>query len=127
MHFTLQEGGELIGAARISYLKRLDELKYPTEVFGDVGLPDGEPFVFYSRLVVHPNHQGRGIGNQFDVVRMTHIAQSGVKWVLGTCRYRRKERFKELGFDEIKTFPEEKLAEFGLGEGCTVIVKRPRT
>jgi hypothetical protein len=54
VHWVVEYDNTIIASARLAVLYNLDDTG---EDIYDFELPDGRPFAYYSRLVVHPNFQ----------------------------------------------------------------------
>jgi GNAT superfamily N-acetyltransferase len=70
-HFVCFEENVLVAAVRLSIHHAFGSAPIPSELRGEVP----EPFVFLSRLVVHPERQRRGLGREL-VASVTDEAES---------------------------------------------------
>lgn len=100
IHFiATTETDEIIAAARLTLCNRISDLPY-AHIFDQYlhCLPHNEPFVFYSRLVIHHRYRKMGLREQFDTIRMQTQQQLSVSFGLVTVNPKRQRQLKPYGF-----------------------------
>jgi GNAT superfamily N-acetyltransferase len=102
IHFVSQDAaGAFIGAARLSVVHSFAELPYRDVFEAYPHWPVERPFLFYSRLVIHPDHRGLGLTANFDQVRITYQITHGLPFAVATARPIRASALVRLGFIDL--------------------------
>lgn len=105
---STNEIGEIIGAARLTVCDSLDQLPYPGifKAYEHL-MPKERPFLFYSRLVIHPDYRKTGLRKIFDDFRIKKHMELGISFGLVTVKPKRLLQIVPYGFKELgKTYPE---------------------
>jgi hypothetical protein len=94
--------GQIIAAARLTVCHSLDELPYP-DVFKAFEhlMPTERPFMFYSRLVIHPNYRKRGLAGKFDEMKLAYQKQKSICLGVATVKPKRYEALRPYGFEAL--------------------------
>lgn len=92
----------IVGAARLTICDALDELPYPGifKAYEHL-MPAERPFLFYSRLVVHPDYRKTELRKMFDDFRINYILKSDFTFVLASAKPNRILQILPYGFQEI--------------------------
>ncbi len=81
-HFvSLNLSGEIIAANRVTLLHDLSELPYYPLMNRHL-YPDG-PFIYFSKLVIHPSYRKQGLKEHLDKARTAFLAGQQVAYGLG--------------------------------------------
>ena len=102
VHYIIEEKGRIIAAARVSIVDNLRLIPY-FELFQDLTISLDEPFWFYSKLVVHPDYRGQGIGEKVNKHILSSLDSKKAKTILFTAKTSKNQAFKDLGCSLIKT------------------------
>jgi hypothetical protein len=91
---------EIIGAARLNVCHSLDELPYPG-IFKayENQLPPERPFLFYSRLVLHPAYRNIGLAEQFDQLRVNYQEDNNLRLGVVTVKHKRYMALSPFNFN----------------------------
>ncbi|HSJ01957.1 MAG: GNAT family N-acetyltransferase [Verrucomicrobium sp.] len=76
-HWVVFEGGEPVGAARLTIHERLADLPDGESYEGMFPQEPVGPIASLNRLVVHPSARGRGISKVLDLVRLQAAEEMG--------------------------------------------------
>lgn len=98
IHWVVEYDNNIIASARLAVLNDLSETG---EDIYDFHLPEGRPFAYYSRLVVHPNFQGYGLSKILDAVRVKYIEDEPIAFGLAFSFDDRSKSLLKLGFKEL--------------------------
>ncbi len=99
---------KIIGAARLTVCQDLDELPYPGifKAF-EYLMPNERPFLFYSRLVIHPDFRKTELRKRFDDFRVKMQMELKIQFGIATVKPKRLVQILPYGFKELgKTSPE---------------------
>ncbi len=103
LHWIARVDGEMVGAARLHVLERLEDAPYAEHL-----LPHEEdlpmPSAYLMRLVVAPEHRGVGIARAMDEARIEQALWSGCRSVFGIASSRVGSLAK-LGFATTAIIP----------------------
>lgn len=100
IHFiSTNPKGEIIGAARLTVCQSLDELPY-AGIFKayEHKLPNERPFLFYSRLVLHPDYRKTGLVKEFDESRVRFQDQHSYCFTVASAKIKRRIVLEPFGF-----------------------------
>ena len=102
IHFICTDQDEIIAAARLSLCDEITELPYH-QVFDPYldQIPLGVPFLFYSRLVIHPEYRKRGLRQKFDEIRLRTQQEMNIPFGLVTVNPIRTRQLEEYGFQNL--------------------------
>lgn len=101
LHWAIWSGDQPIAAARLTIHDRLQQVPHP-EVFAPVLPPDlPGPIAVLTRLVVGPDHGGKGLSRLLDEVRIAHATQMGCQHVIGStyAGQKRLAAMQAMGFE----------------------------
>ena len=99
---------KIIGAARLTVCNDIDELPYPGifKPFEHL-MPSDRPFLFYSRLVVHPEFRKTELRKKIDDFRLIRHNELKISFGLVTVKPKRLQQILPYGFKELgETLPE---------------------
>lgn len=89
-----------MAAARLTLCQHLSELPYQSMFKWSFDkIPTTSPFLFYSRLVIHPSFRKRGLRQQFDEIRLRKQMDMAVPFGLVTINRKRQLQLAEYGFE----------------------------
>lgn len=96
------EAGHLVGTARMTICSSLDELPY-SGVFKAYAhlIPTASPFLYYSRLVVHPLHRKSTLRMGFDSFRVEYMNSQNIFFAIANAKPKRSSQLKDFGFKQI--------------------------
>jgi hypothetical protein len=98
---------EIIGAARLTTLNNLEDLPYP-KIFTSFNIwPTERPFLFYSRLVIHPDYRKQGLKQKFDKIRVQYQLDNLIPFSVATATNGRATDISQYGFKTIATVSKE--------------------
>jgi len=100
--------GKIIAAARLTVCDSLDQLPYPGifKAYAHL-MPKERPFLFYSRLVIHPDYRKTDLRKMFDDFRALKHIELNIPFGLVTVKPKRLLQILPYGFKELgKTYPE---------------------
>jgi GNAT superfamily N-acetyltransferase len=99
-HWAVLQGGQPVGAARLSIHSCLQDLPYAEDFVDMFTAPPPAPIASLNRLVVDPAFRGNGLGYKLDLVRLEAAEASGCRCIVGsTCSGERRVRqLVKLGF-----------------------------
>ena len=107
---SYNKNNEIIAAERVNILHDLKELPYP-EQFMNVSLPDERPFLYSSRLVIHPDYRKIGIKELYDNARLRFQVENNFAFSLATTFTHRTKELTKFGWQDygetklIKNYP----------------------
>lgn len=128
---------EIIGAARLTVCHTFDELPY-SGIFKayESQLPLERPFLFYSRLVLHPAYRGGGLAEQFDQVRVNFQEDHNLHFGVATSKLKRHMALRPFNFsllgpviplkDENYPFSNEHLVLLRLAQPAVTLCSKVR-
>lgn len=99
-HFiSTDNSGKIIAAARLTVCTCLNDLPYAKlfEPYRKL-ITDAAPFLFYSRLVIHPLFRKRGLSTLFDKIRFEMHIHTGLSLGLVTVNRKREAQLAKYGF-----------------------------
>jgi hypothetical protein len=104
IHFvSFNSSNEIIAASRLTVLHHFEDLPYP-KIFTSVNdWPKERPFLFYSRLVIHPNYRKLGLKEKMDKTRIEYQLQNSIYFSVATATKERAEELTHYGFTSIAT------------------------
>lgn len=104
LHFcSVNQQDEIIGAARLTLAHRFEELPY-SKIFSVTDhWPAERPFLYYSRLVIHPGYRKTGLKEKLDRVRISYQQQHRIAFSVTTVLERRAAELETYGFKKIAT------------------------
>jgi len=115
---------KLVAASRVSILH--SELDFEFEyLLNDVN-KDNKTYAFYSRLVVHPDFQNKGISRKLDKVRLNFLEGQKLDFIFATAKKNRFESLKELGWRSIGSINNHKNSKWVLGKSEIIIYEYPK-
>lgn len=105
---STDSNNNIIGAARLTVCNSLDELPYSGifKVFQNK-IPSDIPFLFYSRLVIHPNYRKTDLRKMFDDFKTNYHMKLRIPFGLVTVKPKRLLQILPYGFKVLgPIFPE---------------------
>lgn len=104
IHFvSFGSSNEIIAASRLTVLHDFEELPYP-KIFTNVKhWPYQRPFLFYSRLVIHPNYRKQGLKEKMDSIRVKYQYDNEINFSVATSTQERAVELSRYGFNSIAT------------------------
>lgn len=91
--------GKIVAAARLTLCESIRELPYQSMFKWSLDkIPSTSPFLFYSRLVIHPAYRKRGLRQQFDEIRLRKQMDMDVSFGLVTINRKRQVQLAQYGF-----------------------------
>jgi len=108
IHFySTNQKDEIIAAARLTVLNSLEALPYP-KIFTSFDIwPSERPFLFYSRLVIHPEYRKQGLKQKFDRIRVKYQLDHLIPFSIATATIARATDISLYGFQTIATVTKE--------------------
>lgn len=97
---SFDENGKIIASARLAIINDVNELPYP-QIFANIGLPSQRPFLFYSRLVIHPDYRKIGLKEKFDIVRLRYQVENIVAFSVATASQSRTKELLKYGWKDL--------------------------
>lgn len=91
--------GKIIASARLAIINDVNELPYP-QIFENVSLPAERPFLFYSRLVIHPEFRKCGLKEKFDLVRLRYQVENKYAFSVATANPNRTKELLKYGWKD---------------------------
>jgi len=98
IHWVAESENTIVASARLVILNDLADTREDVSAFE---LPAGRPFAYYSRLVVHPEFRGYGIGAAMDAIRMSYIKREDISFAMAFSFAERSQSLLKLGFEEL--------------------------
>jgi GNAT superfamily N-acetyltransferase len=98
MHWAIEEGGQLIAAARMCIHTEIHQLP-DAGFFEELTINAAPPFAAVNRLVVHPDYQRRGLARKLDEIRIRKARALGCGSVLVIAPPIRWRPLEQLGFE----------------------------
>lgn len=102
IHFVIYNGDkEIIAASRLTHIQEFEELPYP-KVFTSFSVyPNERPFLFYSRLVIHPNYRKMGLKQKMDKIRLQYQKDNQIAFSVATATDGRTKELIQYGFQKV--------------------------
>jgi GNAT superfamily N-acetyltransferase len=82
-HWAILLDGRIVAAIRLTFHNNLSEIPAAHCFKGVVPEPQLAPIASYNRLVVHPDHRGRGLAKALDVCCINAAEMAGATILLG--------------------------------------------
>ncbi|MDE3252714.1 MAG: hypothetical protein KGO92_07890 [Bacteroidota bacterium] len=121
--FSVNQQDEIIAAARLTRLEDLTQLPYP-KIFTSYPLwPVERPFLFYSRLVIHPAYRKKGLKEKLDSIRIRYQSDHSIPFSVATATAGRVEELRRYGFRKIATVSKEIDPLFPFEHGELLLLK----
>lgn len=99
--------GKIIGAARLTTLNNLEDLPYP-KIFTSFDIwPTERPFLFYSRLVIHPEYRKQGLMQKFDYIRVKYQLDNLIAFSIATANKDRLGSLCSYGWKVLNEIPSD--------------------
>lgn len=92
--------GKIIAAARLAIINDVNELPYP-QIIANVELPTERPFLFYSRLVIHPEYRKCGLKEKFDRVRLRYKMENQYAFSVAAANPNRTNELLKYGWQDL--------------------------
>ncbi len=118
---SFDENGKIIAAARLAIINDVNELPYP-QIFADVSLPSARPFLFYSRLVIHPEFRKCGLKEKFDSVRLRYQVENKYAFSVATANPNRTKELLEFGWKDSGEATVYKDSHFPFGKERSLLL-----
>ncbi len=100
-HWVVMDNDKIVASARLVTLKNLEETDGEFEDYTHF-IPLERPFVYWSRLVVHPNYRRQGIRIELDKIRREFLIKNPhIKFALTSVVETRKKHLLELDFEHL--------------------------
>lgn len=117
---SYNETNEIIAAERVNIIHDVNELPHP-EQFANVSIPKARPFLYSSRLVIHPDFRKIGIKELYDHKRLKFQVENNFTFSLAkTFQFRTKELTK-FGWQDCGEAPPVNNYPFPTGENILMI------
>jgi predicted GNAT family N-acyltransferase len=98
-HWIVMDNNKLVASARLVVLKSLADTDGEFEDYTSL-IPLERPFVYWSRLVVHPNYRRKGIMTELDNVRKSFLSENPhIKFALTSAVETRSKHLLNIGFE----------------------------
>src|SRR5262245_56852563 len=82
-HWCIFHDGEPVASARMSVHHRIEEVPDAVIYEGVFATPPVPPIASFNRLVVYPDHRGRGHSRKLDEARLKAACSHGCRSVIG--------------------------------------------
>jgi hypothetical protein len=105
--FSVNERNEIIAASRITIVNAFEELPYPAIFKMYKSWPSERPFLFFSRLVIHPGYRKMGLKEKMDKIRLKYQTENRVAFSVMTGSERRAHELAAHGFKTVATVSRE--------------------
>ncbi|WP_375558993.1 GNAT family N-acetyltransferase [Bernardetia sp. OM2101] len=100
-HWIVRDNNKLVASARLVVLENLNETDGEFEEYSSL-IPLERPFVYWSRLVVHPDYRRKGIRIELDKMRKSFLSKNPhIKFALTSVVETRKKHLLQLGFEHL--------------------------
>lgn len=99
IHFIAIESDTIIGSCRINVAKNIFEIPYFSNLKNEIELND--KVIYFSRLVVHPDYQNRGIGRRLEEERYGYAIKNEIQNLYIIAENWRIEKLEMQGFRKI--------------------------
>lgn len=96
---STNESGKIVAASRLAVINDLSELPFP-QIFAGVEFPSVRPFLYYSRLVVHPKYRKLGIKEKMDKARLCYMKSKRFAFSVTTARHSRAAELLRYGWKD---------------------------
>lgn len=101
MHWTVEQDGQLVAAARVSFHAGVSELPDEDERHPELAVLGG-PLASLNRLVVAPEYRSRGYGRQVSQACIDSARASGCSAIIAASHGRGLDVFRKLKFAFIR-------------------------
>lgn len=115
--------GKIIASARLAIINDVNELPYP-QIFENVSLPAERPFLFYSRLVIHPEFRKCGLKEKFDLVRLRYQVENKYAFSVATANPNRTKELLKYGWKDCGDISVYKDSLFPFGYERSLLLLR---
>lgn len=95
--FVIKDDEKIIASARLNSVLDLCSFPFYNEI-KHLNLPKSSPFGYYSRLVISPLFQGKGLSIKLDKIIIDTARELELKWLIGLASERTEYMIKKLGF-----------------------------
>jgi predicted GNAT family N-acyltransferase len=100
-HWVVMDNERLVASARLVILESLTETDGEFEDYTSL-IPLKRPFVYWSRLVVHPDYRTKGIRIELDKIRKSFLSNNPqIKFALTSAVETRKKHLLQLDFEHL--------------------------
>ena len=118
---SLNTDGKIIAAARLAIIYDINELPYP-QIFVNVELPAERPFLFYSRLVIHPEYRKWGLKEKFDLFRLRYQVENKFAFSVATASQTRTKELLKYGWQDCADVTDVKGYSFPFGKERSLLL-----
>lgn len=108
IHFvSFNEEDKIIAASRLTIISDFSELPYPDvfTLFSDY--PKEKPFLFYFRLVIHPDYREIGLKEKMDRIRLQYQKENQIAFPVATATDGRTKELMKYGFQKVANLAED--------------------
>lgn len=117
IHFVVcNEDSKIVASSRLTLLNDFDELPYP-KIFSSILYPEQRPFLFYSRLVVHPDYRKNGIKEKMDKIRIQYQKDNQISFSVATATFGRTSELLNYGFQKVAEVSQDTDPNFPFKHG----------
>lgn len=120
---SFDENRKIIAAARLAIINDINELPYP-QIVAHVSLPAERPFLFYSRLVIHPDYRKQGLKEKFDLVRLRYKVENQIAFSVATANPNRTIELLKYGWKDCADVTDVKGYSFPFGKERSLLLLR---
>lgn len=113
--------GKIIAAARLAIINDVNELPYP-QIFTNIELPSERPFLFYSRLVIHPEFRKLGLKEKFDRIRLQFQIENQFAFSVATASQNRAKEMLQYGWNDCADITDVKGYSFPFGKERSLLL-----
>ncbi|MBX7173962.1 MAG: hypothetical protein K1X72_23530 [Pyrinomonadaceae bacterium] len=118
---SYNEKNEIIAAERVNIIHNLEDLPHP-EQFANIDLPDKRPFLYSSRLVIHPEYRKMGLKELYDIARLQFQVENDFAFSLAKTFLFRTKELTKFGWEDCGEAPPIKDYPFPYGENILIIL-----
>jgi predicted GNAT family N-acyltransferase len=104
-HFIVQDKNKIVASGRVAIIDDIEKITDLDEAFEKYTIPEGRPFAYFSRLVVHKDYRKLGIPDSLDNVRINFLKQNSLaKFAIGWATPDRHPSLFKYGFVDLGLF-----------------------
>ncbi len=110
--FSTNWHDEIIAAARLTVLHHFEDLPYPKIFTSFSDYPRERPFLFYSRLVIHPAYRKIGLKQKMDKIRLQYQQDHRFAFAVATATEGRANELLQYGFRKVAAIAQNMDPDF---------------
>lgn len=119
---SLDEAGGIVAAARLAAVNDVSELPFP-KIFAGLELPPERPFLYYSRLVIHPDYRKQGLKEKLDRIRLCYKLANNFAFSLATASQNRAAQLAKYGWKDRAEVSEKIDSDFPFGKEVLMLLR----